>query len=166
VKQIIIASLLFAVLLTACAKQGTVVNPPNPSPNVGVITALAVLSDACAIAAPLAPTAASWLDGPCVTGVTGIINVIQANGTVAQLQAIIRTMQMTAASVPAGTSGQTYVVAALALAQAALTAYEAATGQTITTVPSVSRPRKLQWTKYELDNLKTFKAQVRHHAHK
>lgn len=160
---ILCAALLFAQV--GCMKN-TTTNPPG-SPNVGVIVALDSASAACLISSGLVSGPVStWLAGPCRTAMTGILNIVEANGTAAQIAATIATLQATIAELPPGTPYLTYANAALALAQEVLTIYEQVTGQTVT--PSTARiaaptpSRQIMWTNSERAHIDSLKARLAH----
>ena len=129
---------ILTLTLISCggANPPSATNPTTPGPNTALVVAAASMEAACEIGATLvSPSAAAWLTGPCPTAAAGILNIVDTNGTAAQIQAAITTLQATYAAIPAGTltaNDQKYIVAAIAAAQLTLSIYEAETGQTVT----------------------------------
>jgi hypothetical protein len=164
-KQIAALALVAILTLTnvACVKNTTPGNPAGNTPNVGVVVALETAAAACDVGSTLVTGPITvWLSGPCAAGMTAIINVVEANGTLAQFQAALTGLQNTAASLPPGTPYLNYANAAIALAKDALNAYALATGQTVTasTAPAgaaqffaAEKPHKLKLTKAEKDRI-------------
>jgi len=149
----IFTAIALSFLLLSCGPKPTPVPPPNPPPNSALLIAAAAAEATCEISATLvSPAAAAWLTGPCPTAISGIINTIDAAGTVAAMQAAITAMQASYASIPPGTltpQDRTYIVAAIQAAQLVLTIYEQETGQ----VPA-SDKAKLKPLKARADNWK------------
>lgn len=164
-KNIAAVIIAASLLLSGCARQPvTATTPTAPSPNAALLS-LAISGPAlCNITGALVPSVAGWLAGPsspCVVGMTGILSVIEANGTVAQIQAAIDTMRSTAAAIPSASPGYVYISAAISLAQSVLNAYEVETGQGVTASTAYSPlaysfapgktpgHRKIKWTREE-----------------
>lgn len=161
-----VLALNFALFTVACMKNTTTGQPG--SPNAGVVTAIETAAGACTVASVLetGPVAA-WLAGPCVTSMTGLLNIVEANGTLAAAQATITALKATAAALPPGTPDLQYANAAIALAQIALNAYAAATGQTLSVAPpgasqffASEKPRKINWTASEKARIVAAKAKL------
>lgn len=154
---------ILALGLTACAPKNVTANPPSAGPNAGVIAFLDTAVAGCSIAAPLitGPVSA-LLSGPCVTTMNGILNIVEANGTIAQFQATIDTFKADIAALPPGTPYLADANAAAALFQVALNAYAQASGQTPgATTASILPMRPIRWTSADrahIDRLKAYLA--------
>lgn len=167
-KQIIAYALagMLSFMSVACMKT-TTTNPPTNSPNIGVVVALETAAASCTVSSALVSgPVAVWLAGPCATAMTGILSIVEANGTVAQIQATIATLQATAAELPPGTPYLNYANAAIALAQVALNTYITVTGQTATPTAAVARvegvptSRVIVWTGSERARIDAAKAKL------
>lgn len=135
VSILLVAGLIF----TGCAKQTTVSSPTGTA----VVAATAVLTETgCIVAsADTSATVSAWLTQECPVFVSNIVDLIYANGTLAKLQAAVTAMQASFAAIPAGTLGPNdakYITQVLALAQAAINAYAAASGQTASLTPPLA----------------------------
>jgi hypothetical protein len=160
----IIPLLISAALLIACAKTATVTPPTNPSPNAGLIDAAEAVQVACEVAAPLAGAFGTLISQACPPFVTGLVSIIESNGTVAALNALVATLQAEVAAVP-GASADKAVGDVLAAATGIILIYETATGQVPTPsaasrVSASSGRKTVVLTKAEKDRLKSIRARA------
>lgn len=156
-----------------CMKTTNVTPPVGPpSPNIGVLVALNSLALGCEIAsADVDPAVAAYLNGPCPAAATGIINVVEANGTVAKVQALIDTLKAEAVGIPSTAKGIELVNQIIAAAQGVLNIYEEVSGQTVTssTPPpgasqlfATAKPKaqKIKWTASDKARIAVLKAKL------
>lgn len=134
-----VSALLVSVLILAgCAKNPSVVTPPGPpGPNQGLIDGADAIEVACEIASPLAGAFGSLISSECPPFVNGVVAIIEANGTLAKLQALVTTLTAEVNAVP-GAAGNKLIADMLAAANGFVTIYATATGQTLAPVTAAS----------------------------
>jgi len=172
--MLLVFVLSVSALTTGCMKNTTPGTPTSNSPNIGVVVSLETAAAACNVTSVMVTgPVAGILSGPCVTTMSGILNIVEANGTPAQIQALINTLQADVKALPPGTQYLNYAAAAIQLAQDALNTYMAATDQTLNTASTTptganaffagsdnKKPKKIKWTKAEHDRIEAAKAKL------
>ena|SRR5580704_4609533 len=138
-KTAIVSLLALSLLCFGCAKTATVTTPgSNPSPNAGLIDATEAVQVACEVAAPLAGAIGPLISAACPPLVTGILNVIESSGTLAQIKAAVAAFGAEVAAIP-GASGNKLIADIQAGANGIVAIYAAATGQTVAPASSTDR---------------------------
>jgi hypothetical protein len=133
-KKVVLAAVVF-VLLVGCTKVPA--TPGTTTPPVALSVLVATFQGGCPLAATFvtSPQVKALLapGGLCVTTANQVAAIVAAKGTVAQIEATLMALQNEITSLPSTIPAKDiqYAQGALALGQIVLSAYAAATGQTL-----------------------------------